>query len=1100
MSVYRYPILMSLLATFVLAVPDLGAEVFIAEFLAINETGLQDEDGETSDWIEIHSTGPNIVDLSGYAITDDALNLTKWRFPEGVMLERDDRLVVFASGKDRTVAGAELHANFKLTGGGEFLALAAVDGGTIVSAFDPGYGQQFADVSYGLESDNKTLAYFNEPTPGVANSAAAEPPIAPVTFSLSSQVFSESVMLEMESSTPDTHIVYTIDGKEPTIFNSKRYTVPVEITKSTQIRARAQRSSSDAGPLVGRQFTKVSPELATFSSPLPIIVLDNFGSGKVPQRSSSTGPNGNDGSGVNQVARQPALMTIYERAESGESSPADAKATVSSAGIRVRGSSSGSLAKKAFSVETWNDGVIEDAKDIEPFGMPAESDWVLYAPTETFGGNRYDQPLLHNSFIYRLSNEIGQYAARTQFVEVFLNTNDEEVTMSDHAGLYIFMEKIKPGRDRIDIEKLSQDGTEGGWIVGVDRMDPVPLGSEETPRHFHTPGPNQILETDNDSKFGVRNRDDLPSFYHSFFKFNSPDGYAINSAQRQTIESVMNAFEDALYGPDWTDPEIGYAASIDVDNFIDHFILHNLTKNQDAFVLSTWLYRDGPSDKLKFGPIWDFDRGYTTSPTDPNPGSNLLWAADRMWFPRLFDDINFEQKYIDRWQELREGAFATAHLHAIIAAQMAEITEPVAERNGTTGWPGKVAAMKTWLDDRTKAIDKQFPAKPKMSRAGGAVPENFELAFPGSIFTSVYFTMDGTDPRLPGGEISPTATKFQTGQPLVLTESRTVIARTFSRDEWSGPTMATFVVGAAAADANNLAISEIMYNPVGPDDQELAAGFRDGDQFEYLEVTNISSNDVDVSGVSFTDGIAFTFPAGQSSLLAPGERALVVKNRNAFEQRYGGDSSRRIAGEFDNDSNLRNSGERLELTGIDSNLIRGLTYNDRNPWPTGADGAGFSLVLDSPRGNPEHDLSTSWRQSTVAGGSPGTGESVATTFTGDPNADNDGDGLNRLIEFALGSSDDDPADGVDVLSSTIETIAGPAGERGDYIILSFHRNLAAGIRLTVESSSDLRTWKDDTVLFDEASVGAGESRVRYRMATPLERGGSTYLRLRIDLE
>ena len=806
----------------------------------------------------------------------------------------------------------------------------------------------------------------------------------------------------MQSSTPGTHIVFTTDGKEPTLFNSKSYTEPIEITKSTEIRARAQRSSADAGPLVRRQFTKVATDLTTFTSPLPIIVLDNFGAGNVPQRNASTGPNGNDGSGVVQVARQPVFMAIYERGEAEQSSLVDSAGIVSFAGIRVRGSSSGSLAKKAFSLETWNEGVIEDATDIEPFGMPPESDWVLYAPTETFGGNRYDRPLLHNSFIYQLSNEIGRYAARTQFVEVFLNTNDDEVTMADYAGLYIFMEKIKPGRDRIDIEDLSQDGSEGGWIVGVDRMDPVPLGSDETPRHFHTPGPNQILETDNDSAFGVRNRDDLPSFYHSFLKFDSPNGYAISLAQRQTIESAMNAFENALYGSNWTNPEIGYAASIDVGNFIDHYILHNLTKNQDAFVLSTWLYREGPSDKLKFGPIWDFDRGYTTSPTDPNPGSNLLWAADRMWFPRLFDDIDFEQKYIDRWQQLREGPFSTAHLHAIVGAQMAEITEPVALRNGTIGWPGKVAAMKTWLETRAAAIDKQFPAKPTFSTAGGAVPENLELAFPGSIFTTVYFTADGTDPRLPGGEISPNATKFATGQPLVLTESRTVTARTLARGEWSGPAIATFVVGAALADANNLVISEIMYNPAGPNDEELVAGIFDGDQFEYIELLNISADDIDLSGASFTRGIAFSFPTGEASVLEAGERMLVVKNRVAFEQRYGADSMHRVAGEFDNDTNLRNSGELIELTGIDASPIRTIIYDDRVPWPVGADGAGFSLVLISPNGNPEHNVATSWRQSASERGTPGIGPGIdLPLITG---ISNTADGI--ALELPVGTSFD----------------------------------------------------------------------------------------------
>jgi len=129
-------------------------------------------------------------------------------------------------------------------------------------------------------------------------------------------------------------------------------------------------------------------------------------------------------------------------------------------------------------------------------------------------------------------------------------------------------------------------------------------GFDQLERHFHTPGPNQVLQTPNDSAFGVRGRDDHPEAYHSFFNFDSPGGYEINTTQRGVIESTMNAFEDALYGPDWRDPQLGYPAWIDVENFIDHYILHNLTKNQDAFLLSTWIYRTGPTAPLRFGPVW----------------------------------------------------------------------------------------------------------------------------------------------------------------------------------------------------------------------------------------------------------------------------------------------------------------------------------------------------------------------------------------------------------------------------------------------------------------------------------------------------------------
>src|SRR6266496_1516946 len=101
--------------------------VTISEFMAANHSTLLDEDGDSSDWIELFNSGTNAVNLGGWFLTDDSLNLSKWMFP-GTNLSPNSFLVVFASGKNRAVAGAPLHTSFNLSSGGEYLALVHPDG------------------------------------------------------------------------------------------------------------------------------------------------------------------------------------------------------------------------------------------------------------------------------------------------------------------------------------------------------------------------------------------------------------------------------------------------------------------------------------------------------------------------------------------------------------------------------------------------------------------------------------------------------------------------------------------------------------------------------------------------------------------------------------------------------------------------------------------------------------------------------------------------------------------------------------------------------------------------------------------------------------
>ena len=133
----------------------LAGDLVISEFMADNTTTLVDEDGDYPDWIEIYNPSGNDVSLKGWHLTDDADSMTKWSFPDGT-LPAGQFLTVFASGKDRSTFGSPLHADFKLSSGGEYLALTRSDteapnGIVVTSEFpDVRFPNTLEDVSYGV--------------------------------------------------------------------------------------------------------------------------------------------------------------------------------------------------------------------------------------------------------------------------------------------------------------------------------------------------------------------------------------------------------------------------------------------------------------------------------------------------------------------------------------------------------------------------------------------------------------------------------------------------------------------------------------------------------------------------------------------------------------------------------------------------------------------------------------------------------------------------------------------------------------------------------------------------------------------------------------
>ncbi|MEX2185942.1 MAG: LamG-like jellyroll fold domain-containing protein [Pirellulales bacterium] len=590
--------------------------------------------------------------------------------------------------------------------------------------------------------------FFTTPTPGARNGDGFAGVITEgVIFSATGGTFTSAFDLTLTPERPTATMRYTLDGSTPSEA-SPVYAGPISITGTTQVRARLFEANFAPGPVESHSFLHLAADVQSFTSPLPILILDNFGGGAIPNKRAAGGAVG-DGGGVVEVERKAATMSIIGL--SGLSNAITTAADLSTrVGIRVRGASSANFAKQSLSVETWGSG--DDDSSVSPFAMPAESDWVLYGPSTEF-----DDALIHNSFIYELSNQIGRYAVRFQFVEVFLNTGGGSLSMADHAGLYLFMESIKRDDDRVQIDTISADGSTGGWMVQSDRLQSIPVGSTEHPPTFHTKGPNRIQEGPyGGSSSADRGGDDIPTGYNTFMNYEYPRGEEINAAQENVIRSWFDEFEDALYGPDFADPLLGYRAYIDVDSFVDHLILNNVTKNRDGLQLSTYMYREDETSLLQLGPIWDFDRAYNSNSFGGGATGSLTWGQQFLWMPRLFEDPDFAQAYVDRWQELRDGPFSTASFNALIDAQAAEITPAVAAANGTTNWAGELQAMKDWLATRTAAIDSLYVAPPLFDSPGGQVDPGFELLVTAARGT-VYYTVDGSDPRASGGGVAPGA-------------------------------------------------------------------------------------------------------------------------------------------------------------------------------------------------------------------------------------------------------------------------------------------------------------------------------------------------------
>ena len=695
----------------------------INEFMASNRSSLQDPQGQYDDWIEIHNYGPDAIDLGGMYLTDALPNAVKWRIPDydpaATTIGAGCYLLIWAD-NDTTDAG--LHAGFRLSAGGEEIGLFDSDGVTLIDSIV--FGEQTADVSYGRYPDaDEGVRFFGFPSPEAENSGGYLGEVAEVKFSRDEGFYDAPFTVMMATETEGATIYYSTDGSEPGQLGGRarsgiEYRGPVSVSGSTSLRAVALKTGWKSSNARTQPYVFLNPDVAEFSSNLPIVIIDTFGKTPTEARHALS-----FASFIDVPARGRARVT-------------DPPALVTRAGIDVRGKSSTGFAKKQYHFEIWDENDKEVAVSV--LGFPAESDWVLQGPYS-------DKSLMRNFLSYNWSNEMGQYASRTRFIEVFLNSDGRGVSMSDYVGVYVWMEKIKRNKDRVDIKALGlEDDAEpeitGGYIFKKDKLD----SGEPT---FNTSTGLQLIYVD-------------------------PNGYDITEPQKTWLRSHIIEFESALNGPNFKDPNVGYAKYIDVDSFINIHILVELTKNIDGFRLSTYMYKDR-GGKITMGPAWDYNLSlgnadYLNGWLPTGWYYDLISAGDYPWWRRLFEDPLFQRRYADRWFELRNDLFTTARLLNYVE-DTARLLDEAQARNfvrwkilGSRLWPNWYVAntyreeidwMKGWLEARLAWMDRQIgsefaAASPTFNQQGGYVSPGFDLTMT-AVHGAIYYTLDGSDPYQP---------------------------------------------------------------------------------------------------------------------------------------------------------------------------------------------------------------------------------------------------------------------------------------------------------------------------------------------------------------
>lgn len=1100
--------------------PPSDEPVRINEFLAENNGGLLDEDGAASDWIELYNPRATPVALDGWQLTDGGAT---WSFPP-MNIGGQQFLVVFASGKNR--ATSPLHTNFKLDAAGEYLALKDA-GGVVVSEFAPTFPPQRANYSFGRNPAG-TDGYFFTPTPGTANGPSFAGFVADTVFSVKRGFFSVPIQVGITSATSGATIRYTLDGSVPTEA-SAAYSAPLTISSTTTLRARAFKpeflptntdtntyifpadvlqqtnastlaSGWPVGPINGQVLRYgLSPaNLALFSQPQMLTAL-----AQIPTLSIATDQANLTGASTGIYVN--ASTDGMERAASLEMiNPDNTPAFQIDAGLRIRGGQSRGAQFPKHSFNFFFRGDYGPSKlDFPLFGADGAKKFDTislrcehgYAYADPFAINyRLEFTAMRDVFCRNLWGATGYASTRSRYYHLLLNGQywglyqSQERAQEDFAATYFGGAPVEyDGVAATGLPQLTIEATSGdlaAWTQlwnGCRAVNASPTNAN----YFALLGrngdgsPNAALPV-------LLDPAELAAYMllHYFtghsdeplsvsFGFEKPNNFRALRRRGMTEpwHFIVHDGESSMRANDW------------VDNRANAVNLTSANRANIAFSNPEWMHEDllaNAEYRIAFADV-----------------------AQRL----LFNDGEFTAaKALPFWNAL------ASQIDQAVIGESLRWAQTTSENQAN--WAAKVNEVRTqFFPARTATVIAQlrqrnlFPAvnAPLFSQRGGQVAAGFSLALSSGNAGSIFYTLDGSDPRAIGGG----AMGAIYSAPVVIAGPTRVRVRfRSSSGEWSALDEAFFSTYAPAV-AGKLIVSKVHYHPLPPSNAESLAGFTEANDFEYLELQNVSLETLDLRGVKVDSGVVFDFATAAIFSLNAGERVCIAENANAFAARYG--AGLPLAGAYA--GNLSDGGEALRVLDGAGAVIAQFFYDDIVPWPLTPDGSGPALVLRSSNLPPGDGAS--WRASYSTGGMPGALDVLtladwrAQNFTAaeladsanEPTlwgflADPDGDSSCNGLEFALGGSPKSAASRPQMSVEAYTATATAHFLRATYRV----REGVAGVAIVPEVSSDLVSWNAGTsAIGAPISQGDGTALVTVQDNTASEASptGRRYLRIKV---
>lgn len=938
-----------------------GPTLVINEILARNDLGGKDPQGEYEDWIELYNGGEAAIDVAGMYLTDDRDEPRKWRFPTGrplvTRIEPGRYLLIWA---DNDVTASGLHANFEIDAGGGEVALFDTDGSTLVDCLS--FTGQAADVSFGREPDGSSNAVTLTPTPGASNKGAYLALVEDTKFSHDRGFYSAPFDVTISTATPDAVIRYTIDGSTPTASYGTVYAAPVRISTTTTLRAMAFRPGWKSTNVDTHTYlflgdvVNQAMNVTTGAQVTPAGCPASWGSiaGDYQMDPDVVGQNGKDifgglyaGTIREDLKAVPIISLVMNKddwfgakgiyinaSQDGTERVASFEFIDPAAGesfqVNCALAMQGGVTAGGTSLSRWKTPKLSmrprfktQTDDGKPTGGPPKLDNTMFhdSPVERLNTIVLDGVMNHSWLHPGSDQQTTALYVQDQYVADLHNALGGHSVHGFHAHVYL-------------------DGLYWGMYYIHERPDHAwaaeVFGGEE---------------------------DEYDALKHS-------SGGVINNGVGGSATANYNAMLKAAdaVGDDPANltKYRALCGVLDVNDYVAYLLANWFCGNHD-WPAKNWYatHRNTPDGRWRFH-SWDAE--HTVE------GTNSVGQSPSDLHSRLAASPEYRMQFADIIHRHFFNGGPLTHPAAanLFKARTDSIDRAIVGESARWGDNRQTRpyTRQDWLNTVNARLTTFFPARsgsvlnslknaglyPTIDapefRVNGAPQHGGHMKRTDSlallpITGIVYYTLDGTDPRLSGGAVN-TAHVQRYLSPVTLDRSSRIKARAYSNGVWSALNEAVFAVGPVA---ESLRVSEIMYHPADPNT-------------EFIELTNIGNESLNLNLVRFADGVEFTFP---NYPLAPGGYCLVVEDVAAFRAKYGANVP--VTGEYT--GSLNNGGERIQLLDAVGTTILDFRFDDK--WFDVTDGEGYSLIVKDPRTTAADSYGdkTRWQASTRPGGSPG---------------------------------------------------------------------------------------------------------------------------------